>query len=637
MKHFFTAFLLLILVACASTPEPMKKAPTEPVSDSAAFEAIQLYNLAEFDYQQKNLEAALDKLMQAKQYDPPSVSIRNRIAEILLELALEDESFTKLAIETTENDYQQGFRSVAILSTLADAYFLNGQSEKGIGIFEELIEIDASAINLYKYYLLKLQYFNEEDPDLLEEALEKSWDNERMVLILANQLKAIRPERADKTFARAWEKFQDEDALVELISYYRETGKSDELLELLTQLMHEKRDITGWMREALLKNLFLMEHHQEIIDNRDWFLDSDIDLTDTYIILYWSADKTDNDSLMIDMLDNMLTSRTLTQRNRDRYLTLTGFKLARQSEIETAAQYLTQVEEPSLLNRELEDFHSDSTLVTLNRLVDTMQQIAPNDSLNAFLHAMVELKARNTDAAISWLDNVDVDYILRNGLSFQAMEVYVAVDDTLRAMQAIKRDSTVHFYPRLLIGVEYAENRNYPRTIKYLQPLIDEKPNTSPQAYTALAIAYCETNQLQRAIELMQSGIAIFPKNMYLKNDLAFILADNNTELEQAQQYMQEVLENRSDLGGYWDTAAWVEFRLDNMDKALEYIEKALDMEPENTAFSYHAGEIYHKIGNHEKAKQSLRNAVLFDNNDNDAEKARKALEEFYQITLEEQ
>ncbi len=636
MKYFITGCLLMALIACAGSPEPAPEQPVRSVSDSTAFEAVQLYNLAEFSYQQNEVVKALDLFQQAEQHDPYSNTIRDRISEILLELAMDDHDYLPLLIETVSGYYDAGYHRGSVLSSLADGYFLDGQSAEGLKIYEELIEIDDSALNLYKYYLLQLQYFNVQKPELLEKALDKSWDNPRMVLILANQIKNNDPQRGEEILIEAWNRFQDNETLIELVNSYRESGKSDQLIELLIGLMREKRDIDGWMRETLLRNLFIMEQHAVIVANQTWFLDSDADLTDTRIIIFWSAQQTENDSLLTIMCDALLDSDVLTEVNRDRYLALTGSILLRNGDIVRAAGYYNRIVSPAILVAQLLEITSDTTRAFYEQTVDTMQEIAPNDSLNTILHAMIELDRENYGAALSWIEKVDPQYILRNELTIYTAEIYIGSDMPQMASELIERDSTLYVDPEAVIGLKYYHLEKFDRAIEYLEPYLDEKPDSGANLYIALGYAFKRSGNDDRTIAIFKQGLEQYPLSSSLNNDLAYLLAESGTDLEQAWKYIEIALEQEPGQSNILDTAAWIQFKLGNQDKALEYIEKALDTTSEDSTLSYHAGEIYHELGKHKKAKQSLQDAVLFDNDDEDVEKARRVLNDYYQITLED-
>ncbi len=639
MKQLILGCLCLLLFACTANRQKEAQPPVVPISSTSALEATQYYNLAEFNYQQKKLNEALDNLRQAEALDPSSVAIRNRITEILLELAMDDSQYTPQVIQTATIYYQDGFRSKEILASLADAYFLNSQPDQGIRIFRELIQIDPSALNLYKFYLLQYQYADKEEPELLERALEKSWDNERLVLLLAGQLKGFNPLRAEEIMRKAWHKWQDDQALVELVNILREEGKSQELIDLLIQLMEEERDIYGWMRETLLRNIFALEKHETIVENYRWFLDSQEDLTDTRILIFWAAEQTDADSLLVEMCDQLVDSHTLTMVNEDRYLSVTAGMFLEKGDVGHAAQYLSNIHAPAMVEDRLilflEEDEGDSTHVVTQKLIDQLQTIAPDDSLHALLMARQEAEL-NPQASLEWLNKIDHGYILRNDLTLHISQLYVTADQPQPAIEAIRRDSTLYFDPEISIGLEYNRLERYDKTIEYLEPYLRDYPDSSIQAYNALSGAYYFTGAFDKMIQILRQGVKTQPENAMMHNDLAYQLAEMNTDLEQALVHANRALELSPDSADILDTAGWVHYHQGDFKKALKYLEQAIAASPGNTSIAYHAGEVYRKLGKDKLAKESLQNAVLFDTNDNDKEKARRALKEYYGITLEE-
>ncbi|MDP9054138.1 MAG: hypothetical protein M3N93_07515 [Acidobacteriota bacterium] len=116
-------------------------------------------------------------------------------------------------------------------------------------------------------------------------------------------------------------------------------------------------------------------------------------------------------------------------------------------------------------------------------------------------------------------------------------------------------------------------------------------------------------------------------------NDVAYILADTNSELPLAQQLAEKAvakLENdakqiklaslsdqdlrtMNSLNAYWDTLGWAYFRNGDSAKAEKYLEAAWKL-GQTAAVAEHLADVYEKEGKRDQTVETLRLAVASDN-----------------------
>jgi tetratricopeptide (TPR) repeat protein len=91
--------------------------------------------------------------------------------------------------------------------------------------------------------------------------------------------------------------------------------------------------------------------------------------------------------------------------------------------------------------------------------------------------------------------------------------------------------------------------------------------------------------------------------------DLALFYADHDLKLSESLILAQKELEVRRDIYT-WDALAWCLYKNEKLQEAAEAISHALEQGTKDPQMFFHAGMIYEKLGNFEKAKEYLERAL---------------------------
>jgi len=112
------------------------------------------------------------------------------------------------------------------------------------------------------------------------------------------------------------------------------------------------------------------------------------------------------------------------------------------------------------------------------------------------------------------------------------------------------------------------------------------------------------------AEEWLEKVLDEFPDDIGALNDLGYLWADQGKHLERALEMTRRAVEGEPDNKAYRDSYGWALYRLGRHQEAVEQLEKAAaDKEPDGVILD-HLGDAYHKLGQHEKARQMWRRAV---------------------------
>jgi Flp pilus assembly protein TadD len=143
----------------------------------------------------------------------------------------------------------------------------------------------------------------------------------------------------------------------------------------------------------------------------------------------------------------------------------------------------------------------------------------------------------------------------------------------------------------------------------------------------ALAGIYQSQNKNNLAKENYQKVLKINPKFPPAANNLAYIYADENTNIDEALALAQMAKEALPDNPYMADTLGWVYYRKNVYTRAIVYLKEASEKLPNQPVVHYHLGMAYHKNGNADLARKELNKAIELDPKFNGSEEARAVLQ----------
>jgi pentatricopeptide repeat protein len=134
-----------------------------------------------------------------------------------------------------------------------------------------------------------------------------------------------------------------------------------------------------------------------------------------------------------------------------------------------------------------------------------------------------------------------------------------------------------------------------------------------PEYIAALGDVYSKIGKLDEArkqYELVEYIGKLNALNKALYNrELAYFYADHDIKLQQGLELAQRELDYRRDIYAY-DVVAWNLFKNGKAEEAREAVSQALKLGTQDAKLHYHAGMIYQRVGEKEKAREHLRRAL---------------------------
>jgi tetratricopeptide (TPR) repeat protein len=141
-----------------------------------------------------------------------------------------------------------------------------------------------------------------------------------------------------------------------------------------------------------------------------------------------------------------------------------------------------------------------------------------------------------------------------------------------------------------------------------------------------LAIIYDTQKQHDKSEEHYRAALDINPDFAPAANNLAFILADQDKDIDEALQLARLAKEKLPDDPNIMDTLGWVYYKKGFYDLAIGEFSDSLTKLSENAVVNYHLGMAYFKKGDTASARDQLEKALSIKSDFPGSEEARRVL-----------
>lgn len=276
----------------------------------------------------------------------------------------------------------------------------------------------------------------------------------------------------------------------------------------------------------------------------------------------------------------------------------------------TAEYYLAL----GILSIEMKDYASAEK--NLNRTLELKYR--EPDTVRSYLGQLNEDQKRYPEA-ISWYKQVT------GGESYFAAQVHAAlliakqgdVAEGRDYLHTIRTSGPGEQTQLVLADAQILrEARQYPAALDVLNEGLTGQPESADILYDRAMVA----EKLDR-LDLLEADlrklIALKPDNAQAYNALGYTLAERNIRLPEAQQLIEKAYQIAPDDVAILDSMGWVNYRLGNLDKGLNYLRQALAVRPD-PEIAAHLAEVLLARGERGEAKTVSENA-LKENPDNEA------------------
>lgn len=161
---------------------------------------------------------------------------------------------------------------------------------------------------------------------------------------------------------------------------------------------------------------------------------------------------------------------------------------------------------------------------------------------------------------------------------------------------------------RLLLSA-YLSTRDDTNAVGILERLRAVRPADTNLPWT-MAVILHRMGRVEEAERSMEAVLEREPGNHGALNFLGYSWTDRGVHLEKARDYILRALEADPSNPEYIDSLGWVWFRLGRYEEAVTQLEKAAELSPDEPVILEHLGDAYLAAGRRDEALRAFREAL---------------------------
>ena len=194
-------------------------------------------------------------------------------------------------------------------------------------------------------------------------------------------------------------------------------------------------------------------------------------------------------------------------------------------------------------------------------------------------------------------------------------------EDAIALGRSLARERPESADPFMTIGDVMRSHRRWDEAVEAYDEalrLLDDGSHRRPDLLFDLGAVLEVTGQWERAEQAFLESLESRPDDPWLLNYLGYSWADRNENLDEALDLIERALERTPDDGMVIDSLGWVLYRLGRYDEAVVELERAVGLEPAEAVIIDHLGDAYWKTGRHYEARFQWRHVLTLAPDDED-------------------
>jgi len=215
-------------------------------------------------------------------------------------------------------------------------------------------------------------------------------------------------------------------------------------------------------------------------------------------------------------------------------------------------------------------------------------------------------QAGRTDQALDLLETTGGD---EPSSTRKRIELLLRSGDEGRARRLMRASRRGDLEVGLAAVQGFQADRRYEETLPVLEELTQRHPD-SLEAHFLLGVARERTGAADRAATSFLRVLEINPEHDPTLNYLGYMWADRGENLERALELVQRAVHLDPHNGAYIDSLGWAYYRLGQYPEAREHLERAVQLAPGDPVVYEHLGDVYVALGENGKAAELYRRAL---------------------------
>ncbi len=612
---------------------------------------------------EKEFKQGIEEFQQAIELDADNVNTYIDLAKAYIGMKDPDSAF-----DTLKKGLAKHPKSVEMILALGDIYLVTGKADKAEAQYRKALELDpeseALVIKLSRFYQFLRKW--EQAEETLKQFVEKHPQSDIVHVQLGEFYVSLgQRDKAMTHFQQALDLKPDSKLAQEkMITYYLDSGKIEQAEPLIQAILDkDKKSLLGRVMNARVK--VMKGDVDEAITDLQRVIKEEprMAMAHHYLGVAFAANN-DGTQAVRELSEAVKLDPTMIPARN----ALAGLRLAEGSydlaiEQAQAAFKLNPRNLPSV--RVLaEAFFRKGEIAKAKKVYEAIVHNIPNDASSHYRLGLIAGHDKDLNGAVAHFEKA----VEGNPNFVQAVSQIAAVYLTQgkaeqareRVMQQIKAVPDNPLFYNLLGGL-WMQAKKMDEAEKAFREAI-RIDDTVQISYMNLAELYRRTDRVDDAVKEYEMALAKNPKlisaHMMLgmiaekrddlqgakqhyqeslkinksfapaANNLAWIMAEEGSNLDEALSYAQIAREQAPNDPNIADTLGWIYYKKNAYLKAVSFLREAVDKLQDNPLIYYHLGMTQLKKGDKAEAKKALNTALKLSDTFPGVEEAQKALAE---------
>lgn len=550
------------------------------------------------------------------------------------------ESTSPEMVQSSEHLYEQDKTLTASDMACAYFYFLWGKTAENYQRFEESLEAYEKALlcdeeSVYikrnlAILLIRMDRKEQAARTLEQIIVRNSLDTENRILLAKVYGNMGRHDEAVAIYRELLEIKEDHDTLLMLGMLYVKNKEYDNAQKMLNRLIRLEGDsyLAHYSLARLYREMQYFKKAQASYEKAlalNWFERVAYEVAEFYEEMQ-EFDKAI--SIYHRIIDEGESNDLAKIRLVNLYLTL--------DESDKALELLRE------LRRILPESHNVD--VTISRILLSQEKYAeaimiledvlktnPELTVVRYLTGMAYYRNNENQKAVEQLLFIPAESSLYEDSIFLRVKVLSGSDNQRSAIELLQKqiDDAATRKPSyyVLLASIHREEGDFGTGRKIYEQALRLYPDNVDLLYN-YGIFLEKIGEQESAMTQMKKVLQLNPDNGAALNYVGYTWADNNIHLEKALEYIRKAVELMPGDGYVRDSLGWVYFKLGDLEQAIIELEKAAAMEESDPVIREHLGDVYMRTGNPEKARSAYEEAYKLYEEEDKKDKVRGKIHE---------
>jgi tetratricopeptide (TPR) repeat protein len=186
------------------------------------------------------------------------------------------------------------------------------------------------------------------------------------------------------------------------------------------------------------------------------------------------------------------------------------------------------------------------------------------------------------------------------------------VGEAVSQLQALMKNTPADQELYLHVAQVYIQAKQFAEAEQAVNKALGYSSKPEEEGYSRFVLGeiYERQKKYDLAEEQFKKVLAADPFNASAANYLGYMLADRGVRLEESVKYIQKALELEPNNGAYLDSLGWAYYKMNRCDLAEPPLEKAARLMSDDPTIREHLGRLYLRMGKETLAEQEWERAL---------------------------